>query len=413
MGKVSFDQINSLGGATPVPASEFFPPAREISFAEIICPDGGSIEDSDFARHFREKKMLHIAQDDRTRFEHLLTWEMINDLLSLNMMEERGIRITRDGRDVPTTLYRTKAREAWGNFVDSRKLHDLVKQNASIAINSIQFLSPPIRRLANQVEIALGQEVWVNCYMTFGGGGAFAMHFDPHDVIVLQLQGSKHWFLYEDPEPAPLENAPQPKPPAPREVAFETNLQAGDVLFVPRGTYHRAAVTDSDSLHLTIGIHTFKGVKFIDFVRSAAEKERFFREDVSMLGGPEDFAEQERLLKARLCELVNQSSLSKFVEEWQLGRQPVFRFHLGPNHELDDDTMLAPLLRSRQAWAASVNKKGKEPSPASERIVESLIERNSATIGELKAEFAGVLDEDTIKSTLAELLDDCWIEVVR
>ena len=38
---------------------------------------------------------------------------------------------------------------------------------------------------------------------------------------------------------------------------------------------------------------------------------------------------------------------------------------------------------------------------------------NLATVGELKAELGGVLDEDTVKSTLAELFDDCWIEVVR
>ena len=90
------------------------------------------------------------------------------------------------------------------------------------------------------MEIALGQKVWVNCYMTFGAGGAFAMHFDAHDVIVLQLQGSKHWFLYDEPEPAPLEDTPKLKPAPPREVAFETDLNAGDVLYVPRGTYHRS-----------------------------------------------------------------------------------------------------------------------------------------------------------------------------
>ena len=55
----------------------------------------------------------------------------------------------------------------------------------------------------------------------------------------------------------------------------------------------------------------------------------------------------------------------------------------------------------------------KEPSAAGERIVRSLIEKNFATVGELKAELGAVVDEDTIKSTLADLLDDCWIEVVR
>ena len=73
-------------------------------------------------------------------------------------------------------------------------------------------------------------------------------------------------------EPAPLETTPKLKPAPPREVVFEKVLQSGDVLYVPRGTYHRAAVTDTDSVHLTFGIHAFKGLRFIDGIRKAAEK---------------------------------------------------------------------------------------------------------------------------------------------
>ena len=405
------ERFDAPNEAASVPTAEVIGSAKEISFAEIICPQGGSIADSDFIRHFRAKQVLHITQGNRRRFEHLFSWETINNLLSLNVLDERMIRVTRDGQDVPTPLYRTS--DGRVDLVNSRKLHNLVKQNASIAINFVQFFSPPIRRLASQIEIALGEKVWVNCYMTFGRGGAFALHFDAHDVLVLQLQGSKRWFIYDEPEPAPLESTPKLKPAPPREVVFETDLEAGDVLYVPRGTYHRAAVTDTDSVHLSFGIRSFKGLMFLDWIRSAAAKDRIFREDVAMLGEPEAFAEQERVLKARLCELINGSSLLESVEEWQLGREPVYRFHLGPGRELTDETILAPLLRSRHAWSDSVKKNGKQPSAACERIMGSLIEKNFATVGELKGELVDVLDEDTVKSTLAELVDDCWIEVVR
>ena len=94
------------------------------------------------------------------------------------------------------------------------------------------------------------------------------------------------------------------------------------------------------------------------------------------------------------------------------GRRNADRFHLGPPEELEDRTLLAPLLRSRQAWRDSLADKGKQPSAAGERIIQSLIERNFATVAELKAELGAVLDENMLKSTLAKLLDDCWIEVV-
>src|SRR5690349_20844362 len=105
MGKVSFGElVNS--GATPLPTSEVIGPAKEISFAEIVCPEGGPIEKSDFVRHFCAKQMLHIAQDNRTRFEYLLSWQAINDLLSQNLLDQKLLRVTRDGRELPPTLYR-------------------------------------------------------------------------------------------------------------------------------------------------------------------------------------------------------------------------------------------------------------------------------------------------------------------
>ncbi|HZU51931.1 MAG TPA: cupin domain-containing protein [Sphingomicrobium sp.] len=409
MGKVSFGElVNS--GATPLPTSEFIRPAREISFAEIICPEGGSIEESDFVKHFCAKQMLHIAQDDRTRFEHLLSWRTINQLLSQNLLDQKLLRVARDGRDLPQSLYRKDDGDI--DAVDSRKLHDLLKQNASVALNAVQYYCPPVRRLATQMEVALGQRLNVNAYMTFGPGGAFAMHYDSHDVLVLQVHGSKHWFIYDDPAPSPIDYVAKAKP-EPREVVFETVLQAGDVLYVPRGTYHRAAVTDTDSVHLTFGIQTFYGLKFIEWLLTEAEKEEIFRKDILTLSGPEVFAEQERAMKARLCEIINNTPLIENFERWRAKRRPVDRFHLGPREELDDYSLLAPLLRSPQAWRDSVVKKGKEPSAAGERIIDTLIAKNFATIGELKAELGDVLDEDTIKSTVAELIDDCWIELVH
>ena len=137
---VSFGElVNS--GAEPLRTSEFIAPAKEISFAEIVCAEGGSIENSEFAKHFCAKQMLTLPSCYRTRFEHLLTWEKINELLSLNVFEEPAMRVTRDGRDVPPSLYRGSDGQV--ELVSSAKLHDLVKQNASVALNWIQISLRP------------------------------------------------------------------------------------------------------------------------------------------------------------------------------------------------------------------------------------------------------------------------------
>ena len=85
------------------------------------------------------------------------------------------------------------------------------------------------------------------------------MHFDFHDVIVVQLAGRKRWRVW-----APLERTRRPVKSgaaiaAPRldelgPPLVDRSLMAGDCLAVPRGFPHATETIDDDSTHLTIGI---------------------------------------------------------------------------------------------------------------------------------------------------------------
>jgi hypothetical protein len=240
------------------------------------------------------------------------------------------------------------------------------------------------------------------------------MHYDPHDVLVMQVYGSKHWFLYEDPEPNPTDAEKlKAAKPAPREVAFETVLKAGEALYVPRGVYHRAVVTDEDSVHLTFGLHTARVCDFIDWIHKRMQEDPLLREDMLTLRGPDAIAEQERAVKERLYDIIAGASMWQYLEKCERHRKPSNQFRLGPIEEIDDHTVLAPLLRYRGAWRRSVEEKNEEPSPAEERVLDYLLEKRLAAFGRIKADLAVVLDEDMLKSTLAQLIDDCWIEIVR
>ena len=72
----------------------------------------------------------------------------------------------------------------------------------------------------------------------------------------MQIQGSKIWHIYEGVDVAPQEMlAPRGdahrRSPAPADV----RLEAGDVLYVPRGRVHAAESTSELSVHLTVGLH--------------------------------------------------------------------------------------------------------------------------------------------------------------
>ena len=388
-------------------------PNRELSFADIVGPEGPpSAPQSDFIQHFCAKQFLHIPSNDRTRFEYLFSWKRINEILALNLLDRKRLRVTRDGRDIPPALYRREGSDT--DRVIAAKLHDLLRQNASVVINGVQYLSPAIRRLVLQMERTLDQKVNTNGYMTFGSGGAFAMHYDPHDVLVLQVHGTKHWFIYDDPEPSPTDDEKnRAGKPADRNVAYETVLQAGEALYVPRGVYHRAVVTDTDSVHLTFGIHTPKGIDFFQWLQRKIQADVVFREDILTLRGENSVGEQEQALKARLCEIVNSASLMEFLTAHRATRRPSNQFRLGPSEEIDDQTYVAPLLRYRAAWLKSIKSNRDEQSPAAERILSFLVDNELATLGQIKSALAAEFDEAIVTSTIAELVDAAWVEIVH
>jgi hypothetical protein len=115
-----------------------------------------------------------------------------------------------------------------------------------------------LRTLAHSIEVELNFATQVNTYVTPPGQTGLVPHYDDHDVLVLQIEGSKTWQLYVGADMPPreiqrdkdkavaLESLPAPT---------ELRLNAGDVLYVPRGRVHAARTHSEPSVHLTVGIH--------------------------------------------------------------------------------------------------------------------------------------------------------------
>jgi ribosomal protein L16 Arg81 hydroxylase len=102
------------------------------------------------------------------------------------------------------------------------------------------------------------------------GAQGFDAHFDTHEVFVLQIEGTKHWRIYGLAREAPLveeqaEFAREQLGPPTREVL----LQAGDLLYLPRGYVHEAFTSETLSLHLTVGVKVFR---WVDLLHQAVDE---------------------------------------------------------------------------------------------------------------------------------------------
>ena len=95
-----------------------------------------------------------------------------------------------------------------------------------------------------------------NAYYTPAGSQGLPVHHDTHEVISLQVAGSKRWLVYEPVLELPLKNQRYRSALGePGEPMLDVTLRAGDTLYLPRGWLHQALTSDEDSLHITVGIN--------------------------------------------------------------------------------------------------------------------------------------------------------------
>jgi hypothetical protein len=140
---------------------------------------------------------------------------------------------------------------------------------ATIVLQALHLNWRPVAAFCRDLERALGQPAQTNAYYTPRGSQGFAVHHDTHDVFVLQVAGEKRWLVYEPLLELPLKQQRYSKELGePGEPTHELTLRAGDTLYLPRGWLHQAETSETDSLHLTVGINTYT---WMDAFRAALE----------------------------------------------------------------------------------------------------------------------------------------------
>jgi bifunctional lysine-specific demethylase and histidyl-hydroxylase MINA len=124
-------------------------------------------------------------------------------------------------------------------------------RNFSVRFPELRPLSRELDRLARALEVLLHQPVTTSAFWSRGGMKA-PVHFDDHDLLVVQLRGEKRWYVSS--RPSDLNNTWAAIPERPPELGAHhtVDVRPGDLLYLPRGTWH-SVDSDSNSLHLSIG----------------------------------------------------------------------------------------------------------------------------------------------------------------
>ncbi len=208
------------------------------------------------------------------------------------------------------------------------------ERGATIVLQGLHLTRPAVGEFCRSLEVTLGHPAQANAYYTPREAQGLPVHHDTHDVFVLQVAGEKRWRVYEPALELPLRNQRYSEDlGGPGETVEDRVLSPGDTLYLPRGWLHEAVTSQTDSLHLTIGVNV---VTWLDAFKAAIEElgdDVRFRRSWSSGDGVDDLVEalrgrlghdaverraRERLVRTRRPLRTGQMRQLRALEELEL-----------------------------------------------------------------------------------------------
>lgn len=272
--------VTELDGTSAQESHELDP----SQFFNPLSPD-------EFLATFYAEKKAALFRGLDNRFESLINWTQLNDLIASRALVPQMVSLARDGTIVPVQVV-LDTRRGMGlrpsgdhpPVVDHRLL-SLLRQGATLILNRVHLAHAPIQGLVNHIEDLTEGFGQANVYASWTNTRGFSTHWDTHDAFVFQITGSKRWFVYGETRPFPLDSDVAPNPAPTGEPLWDGLLTAGDLLYLPRGVWHDARVENPEgegigSMHLTLSTIPVTGQNVLRWLNAKLSQHELFRMDL-------------------------------------------------------------------------------------------------------------------------------------
>jgi JmjC domain len=256
----------------------------------------------------------------RGRFSHLLPWERLNEILKRHRLDFPRLRLTRDGKSLPASTYLRHTRSGRQSATASTSIARLrpvelmaeLRSGATLVLDAVDELYEPLEELAAGLERAFQERVQINSYAGWRTSRGFDLHWDDHDVFILQVAGRKRWSLYGMTRPHPVMGDAKSAHKPVGEALWDETLEDGDLLYIPRGWWHVAFPLNEPTLHLTVGIHNRNGLDLLKWLEERLRESETFRRDLPRFASRSEQQEHVARLRADLLAEWSEDVLERF-----------------------------------------------------------------------------------------------------
>jgi hypothetical protein len=221
------------------------------------------VERAEFLQHYFQKAPLRSQGSPRGAILRLLPDpNQIAELLALVADQPSYLRMTKEGAAYPAPLFAGGKLDLQGVWAD-------YAAGSSINLNNLHKMHAGSKSISDRLVFELGHTVQANAYLSPLATAALAPHYDTHDVIVVQVFGSKSWKIFGSDH---IPRFPSRFEPGLVDAQvqcgclMELELLPGDSLYIPRGYPHHAEAGEGGSLHLTFGLMPISSAELLKVI---------------------------------------------------------------------------------------------------------------------------------------------------
>ena len=222
---------------------------EEDALGFLIAP----VRPEDFLDRYYEREALVNVRNEPERYADLLSLQILDDFINSADLREGMIDLTSQKKRISRDSYIDD-----GGRVSRVGVAEEYLDGATIILPQLHESIFKLGEFCRALEEIFSCHVQTNIYLTPSGNQGFPIHYDNHDVFVMQVSGAKAWRLYGVPVETPFRGERfELGQHDPGPVTQQFTLNPGDCVYVPRGMMHDAEnVGEEPSLHITVGMIT-------------------------------------------------------------------------------------------------------------------------------------------------------------